>query len=178
MSDKFYITEAAPRDQDRERVVELCVKSQRLTDIPDPEIFAPEELEQHLYDERDTAHLLAIDQKTLAVVGHVAVRQPNPDHIDEWLRGIPRRSRKEANLLELGGLFIDPHFAFRGIGTALSAQGLENIRRTTSRRGFPVAATWADKPFARKIVTGLGGKELNTKDAVGGPVTLWTFGRK
>lgn len=176
---EFYITEAAPLEADRLRVVEMAIQSQAATDVPNPDIFPPDTLEDHIYNGRDNLHLLAIHGKTRQVIGHVAIEEPNKDHIEGWDSGIKQRKHGPMPpLLEIGGLFVDPNFWFRGIGLALSSEALDVIRQTSAKNVVPVAATWAETPNAKKIASTLGGREILTKEAIGGPVTLWAFNKK
>lgn len=182
---EFRIAEASPIQASRDRVIEMCIQSQEVSGVPNPEAFPPEALGDYVYNGRDNLHLLAIHKKTEEIIGHIAVEEPNPENLEAWYGGIKRRKSGPLGpqgitppLLELGGLFVDPNFRFRGVGQALTAAGLSTIEERSPSNTVAVAATWTETPFAKKIVKSLGGRQLSIQEAVGGSITLWAFNQR
>jgi GNAT superfamily N-acetyltransferase len=176
MPETFYITEALPGDEIRDELIELSIVTQALTGIPDPNSFPPAELEDWLYNDRVDIRLLAIHSKTLEIIGHTAVEQPDPDHLEQWMAGAERlKLREPRTFLELGAAFVDPKFTLRGIGSALLVRGLNVVRRDVD--AVPVAAAWKKSPHVEKRFSKHGGQRVATERAKGGRVSLYVFSR-
>ncbi|HUD05691.1 MAG TPA: GNAT family protein [Candidatus Saccharimonadales bacterium] len=151
------IRQATP--EDRGELLELLARSQEATGIPNPDTYPYSELEAFLYNPRiyEEHRYLATIKALGQIVGHIAIEQPNPQHIPLWLSGITSKN-DDQKLVELGGFFVDPDFEGQGIMTQLLDFQLDVVRRTLG--AIPVSATWKNSKYnkrVRKIFNKVGG---------------------
>lgn len=145
--------------EDRVELLELFVKSQKYTGIPDPDTYPSSELEGFLFSPRVfEEHRYVATTKSLGqIIGHIAVEQPNSSHIPIWLTGIDLRSSSQ-NLVELGGFFVDPDYEGQRIMSQLLKYQLKVVKNVMG--AIPVSATWKNSKYnerVRKMFNSAGG---------------------
>lgn len=155
-------------DSDRPEIVELYLKSQAATGIPNPTFNPPGELGQKLYDRNAIARFVAIEAGR--IVGHGLIQEPNPENTEFWLMGI---KDKNIPLIELGADFVDPDYMRRGIWTALLLHRLNYVVETFD--SVPVSATWEQNHHVKRSFLKHGGTVVGLKAVREGMVRLFVF---
>jgi len=153
---------------DRNEIVELYLKSQAATGIPNPTFNPPDELGQKLYNRHAIERFVAIEAGR--IVGHGLIQEPNPDNIDSWLS---RSVDKNIRIIELGAGFVDPDYTKLGIWTALLIHRLNYVDE-----GFdsvPVSATWDKNKHIINSFRQFGGYDVELKAVPEGMLRLFVF---
>ncbi|NCU37819.1 hypothetical protein EOL96_02035 [Candidatus Saccharibacteria bacterium] len=154
---------------DRNEIVDLYIRSQEATGLPDPDFLPVNKLGDHLYARHALERCVAIDMGR--IVGHALVELPNPEHLKIWRNGL---SAEQADkILELGGAFVEPTLGRAGIWTALLIHRLDLVR--AKYENIPVSATWTCNDHVKKRFAKLGGKKVGEQLTGGGPVSLYVF---
>ena len=153
---------------DKDEIVELYLKSQTATGIPNPTLNPPDELGQKLYNRHAIERFVAIEAGR--IVGHGLIQEPNPDNVEFWLMGV---KDKNIPLIELGADFVDPDYMRRGIWTALLLHRLNYVVEEFD--SVPVSATWDQNHHVKRSFIKYGGTVVGLKAVQEGMVRLFVF---
>ena len=159
------IREAAPKD--RQEVVDLYIRNQKATGLPDPRAIPADELGDKLYERNAIRRYVAVEAGR--IVGHGLVEVANPDHEESWRDALNNCS---GQLLEMGGAFVEPMLGRRGIWTALLSHRLKAIRDCDA---IPVAATWSENDHVKRKFAAHGGVSAGLAYTQHGAVDLFAF---
>lgn len=156
-------------EADRSNIIDLYKSSQAATQIPNPNFYPPESLDNELYSRDAIERYVAVIDKR--IVGHGLIEHPNPLSVDLWKSVIT-----EANpyLIELGGAFVDPSLSRRGIYSELLSYRLGIIRELGA---IPVAATWNQNKHVQRQFLENGGNEVARQKIPAGVLCLFVFNR-
>lgn len=153
---------------DKTEVVELYIRSQGATGLPDPLAIPSTELGDHLYARDAICRYVAVDLGR--VIAHALIEPPNPNHINIWRSGLKDNDRRE--MIEIGGAFIDPLYTKRGIWTQLLEHRLSVIK---GMEHIPVSATWSQNQHVARTFIANGGKLVGQQETHAGSVNLFVF---
>ena len=156
-------------EADRQAIVDTYVLSQEATGCPDPSTCPPQLLGDRLYERLAVRRYVA--ESMGRVVGHGLVELPNTAHIPTWISGTKRRPEQ---LLELGGAFVHPDFAGKGVWTKLLEHRLEYVRSLTK---VAVAATWLQNDHVMRVFERYGAERVGQTATPNGNVVLYRFGQ-
>ena len=154
-------------ESDRSEIVNLYQRSQAATGIPNPDFYPSESLGDELYSRDAIERYVTTSQGK--IIGHGLIEHPNPLSLSLWKNGIKEH---EAELIELGGAFVDPTLIRNGIYTELLHYRLNIIRKLGA---IPVSATWAQNIHVQKIFTTAGGREVARQQIQAGELRLFVF---
>ena len=152
---------------DKPEVINLLIRSQLATGVPDPIVFPSQELGARLYAREAVKRYVATGADR--IVGHAMIEKPNEDNIAKWRSAL----RHDMNdLLEMGGDFVDPNFSKQGIWTDLLRHRLRVIRHIGA---IPVTATWSFNDHVKKVYLSHGAVAAGTQNTKNGDVDLFVF---
>lgn len=155
---------------DRDEIVELYIRSQRATGLPDPVHLPPAKLGAQLYARKALGrYVVELDQH---IVAHGLIEEPNSDHIEVWQQGTP--PGLIPSFIELGGAFVDPKFSRQGLWTGLLEYRLQLVEK---RLAIPVSATWTQNEHVKRAFCAYGGIEVGQQVTSLGSVSLFVFSR-
>jgi GNAT superfamily N-acetyltransferase len=154
-------------ENDRNEIVELYKKSQASSGIPNPDFNLPDELGEKLYDRKAIERFVAI--KAGKIVGHAMIEVPNSLHVPLWIKAL---GNEEAELIEMGGAFVDPEFSGLGIYSAILVHRLWVIRLLNAT---PTAATWSQNEHVKKTLRLYGGIDAGRQTTPAGDLNLFVF---
>lgn len=152
---------------DRREIVDLYIRSQHATGLPDPCVIPENELEDKLYERNALRRYVAVEAGR--IVGHGLVEIANPDHEESWRDALNNYSDQ---LFEMGGAFVEPMLGRRGIWTALLSHRLKAIRDCDA---IPVAATWSENDHVKRKFATHGGVSAGVAYTQHGAVDLFAF---
>jgi GNAT superfamily N-acetyltransferase len=152
---------------DRMEIVDLHIRSQAATRLPDPELIAPEALGNRLYAREAIKRYVAVDVGR--IVGHGLIEVPNPRHMKSWRSTSVVSNRP---MIELGAAFTDPELAGRGVWTALLKHRLQVVR---DYEAIPVAATWTQNEHVKRTFLHNNAVEAGVQPTSAGNVSLFVF---
>lgn len=153
---------------DQEQIIDLYKRSQVATGLPDQSVISPSELGSHLYSREAIYRYVATDLGR--IIAHGLVEPANPNHINSWRLRLDKNDDRE--MIEMGGAFVDPMHANRGIWTQLLKFRLSVIRDMES---IPVSATWSQNRHVIKTFMANGGKPVGQQRTSAGFVDLFVF---
>jgi len=167
--DKNMTTRLATSD-DKDKIIEMYIRSQQFTGIPDSTANPPAELGKKLYA-RNTLERYVTEMNG-EIICHGLIDYPNSEHIQCWSENGDNDLTLE-NTLELGGSFVSPNYMKRGIWTALLEYRLRIVREKYNK--IPVSATWVQNEHVKEVFRRFGGKEVGVNKVAGGEVSLFIF---
>lgn len=159
------IREATPYD--KQEIIALYKRSQAATGLPDPAVVLPQQLGTRLYSREALARYVAVEDRL--IVGHGLIERANPDHLAEWQNATDADS---AQLIELGGAFVESSKIGRGIWSALLLHRITVVR---SMGATPVSVTWSVNEHVKKRFREIGGTEIAQKTTQDGDVSIFTL---
>ncbi len=116
-----------------EKGVNIILKSQQTTSLPDPATWPPERLAEHTRGRQENAINVWLAEIEGETVGHALLGIIPADHKD-WSRmkdPVISDALKKGNLIEMGGLAVLPEWYKHGIADTLIRARLEWMK------GFP-----------------------------------------
>lgn len=154
---------------DKQEIIDLYIKSQEATGIPNPEIVPADMLGELLYCRNALARYVAkVDGM---IVGHGLNEPPNPLQVPVWKSAL-KTSQMSTPMIQLGGAFVHPDFARQGIWSEITSLRLSEARALGA---IPVSATWEQNTHVRRKFEEFGGREIEIQDIPEGRIALFVF---